>query len=100
MFTKVYLLCKGFQNGLYKKIENIINSTSFESLKKIEEDGVFTENVFVKGSNDKVKFFNKGPKNIWHNTLPENIRLELEDKLKNEMIELGYLETSQVYSLN
>ena len=45
-------------------------------------------------SNDKVKFFNKGPKNIWHNTLPENIRLELEDKLKNEMIELGYLETN------
>ena len=75
-----------------KKIENIINSTSFESLKKIEENGNFNENVFVKRSDYKVKFFNKGPKNIWQNTLPENIRIELEDKLKNEMIELGYIE--------
>ena len=30
-----------------KKIENIINSTSFESLKKIEENGIFNENVFI-----------------------------------------------------
>ena len=75
-----------------KKIQNIINSTSFESLKKIEESGIFTENVFVKGSNDRVKFFNKGPNNLWQNTLPDDIRIELEDKLKNEMIELGYIE--------
>ena len=75
-----------------KKIENIINSTSFESLKKIEENGIFNENVFIQGSNNKIKFFNKGPKNIWQNTLPENIRIELEDELKNEMIELGYIE--------
>ena len=77
-----------------KKIENIINTTSFESLKKIEENGIFTENVFVKGTNDNVKFFNKGPKNIWQNTLPENIQIELEDKLKKEMIELGYIEAN------
>ena len=69
----------------------IIRSVSFESLKKIEENGNFNENVFVKRSDYKVKFFNKGPKNIWQNTLPENIRIELEDKLKNEMIELGYI---------
>ena len=73
------------------KKENVIKSTSFEALKKIEERGKFTENVFVKGTNEKVKFFNKGPDNNWQNTLPKNIRIELENELKNELSELGYL---------
>jgi len=73
------------------KKENIIKSTSFEALKKFEKDGKFTENVFVKGTNEKVKFFNKGPHNNWQNTLPKNVRLELEAELNNELKELGYL---------
>ena len=73
------------------KKENIIKSTSFEALKKIEENGKFTENVFVSGSNEKVKFFNKGPGNNWQNSLPKNIQIELENELKNELTELGYL---------
>ena len=73
------------------KKENIIKSTSFEALKKIEENGKFTENVFVSESNEKVKFFNKGPNNCWQNTLPKNIKIELENELKNELTELGYL---------
>ena len=73
------------------KKESIIKSTSFEALKKFEEDGKFTENVFVKGTNEKVKFFNKGPDNNWEDSLPEDIRRELEAELKNELIELGYL---------
>ena len=73
------------------KKENIIKSTSFEALKKIEENGEFTENVFVGRTNEKVKFFNKGPYNNWQNALPENIRIELETELKNELNELGYL---------
>ena len=73
------------------KKENIIKSTSFEALKKIEDSGKFTESVFVNGSNEKVKFFNKGPDNNWQNTLPKNIRKELETELENELIELGYL---------
>ena len=73
------------------KKENVIRSTSFEALKKIEENGRFTENVFVKGTNEKVKFFNKGPDNNWKNVLQEDIRKELETELKNELTELGYL---------
>mgnify|MGYP001483910644 FL=1 len=73
------------------KKENIIKSTSFEALKKIEENGKFTENVFVSGSNEKVKFFNKGPNNNWQNTLPKNTKIELENELRNELTELGYL---------
>ncbi len=74
-----------------KKKENVIKSTSFEALKKIEENGKFTENVFVKGTNEKVKFFNKGPDNNWKDSLPKDIQIELETKLKNELIELDYL---------
>ena len=73
------------------KKENVIKSTSFEALKKIEQKGKFTENVFVKGTSESVKFFNKGPDNIWQNSLPKNIQLELETELKDELIELGYL---------
>ena len=75
----------------YTKKENVIRSTSFEALKKIEENGKFTENVFVKGTNESVKFFNKGPYNIWQNSLPKKIQKELETELKDELIELGYL---------
>ena len=73
------------------KKKNVIKSTSFKALKKIEENGKFTENVFVKGTNKKVKFFNKGPDNNWQNTLPKDIRIELETELKNELTELNYL---------
>ena len=73
------------------KKENIIKSTSFEAFKKIEDDGNFTENVFVKGKSEKVKFFNKGPNNVWQNTLPKNIQKELETELNSELKELGYL---------
>ena len=73
------------------KKKNIIRSTSFKALKKIEENGKFSENVFVRGTNKKVKFFNKGPDNCWQNTLPKDIRIELETELKNELSELGYL---------
>ena len=73
------------------KKENIIKSTSFEALKKIEDNGDFTENVFVKGKSEKVRFFNKGPSNVWQNTLPKDIQKELETELNSELKELGYL---------
>ena len=73
------------------KKENIIKSTSFEALKKIEVNGDFTENVFVKGRSEKVRCFNKGPNNVWQNTLPKNIQKELETELNSELKELGYL---------
>ena len=73
------------------KKENIIKSTSFEALKKIEDNGDFTESVFVKGRSEKVKFFNKGPNNNGQKTLPTKIQKDLETELNNELKELGYL---------
>ena len=73
------------------KKENIIKSTSFEALKKIEDNGDFTENVFVKGRSEKVRFFNKGPNNNCQKTLPTEIQKDLETELNNELKELGYI---------
>ena len=73
------------------KEENIINSTSFDSLRKMEENGKFTENVFDKISNKKIRFFNQGPNNNWQDSLNDEIRSEIEAKLNTEMKELGYL---------
>ena len=74
-----------------EKKKNLINSTSFKSLKKIEESGHFTENVFEKGTSKKINFFNKGPNNIWQKNLNKEIQNELEFKLRKEMQELEYL---------
>ena len=73
------------------KEANIINSTSFETLRKMEQNGEFTENVFDKISNKKIKFFNQGPGNRWQDSLNDEIRSEIEAKLNTEMKELGYL---------
>ncbi len=73
------------------KKKNLINSTSFESLKKMEQQGYFTESVFSKNSPKKIDFFNKGPNNIWKDNLRKDIQEEIESKLKKEMLELGYL---------
>ena len=39
----------------------------------------------------KKKFFNLGPSNDWKKLLDKDIRLEIEEKFKDEMLELGYL---------
>ena len=42
-------------------------------------------------SDSKKKNFNLGPDNDWKKLLNKNIRLEIEEKFKDEMVELGYL---------
>lgn len=73
-----------------KKIENIINTTSFEFLKQLEKKGNFSENATDDLGIHK-KFFYLGPLNKWQNTLDKKIIDEIENKLSKEMIELGYL---------
>ena len=74
-----------------KKGEKIIKTTSFGSLKKIENDGLFKENVMNHLTNKEVKFFNQGPENKWEKFLNKKIRDELEVKFRNEMKELNYI---------
>ena len=74
-----------------KKKQNIIKTTNFNNLKKMENDGFFKENVFKKNLNKKINFFHQGPENRWENVLDNRIKEEIEEKFKNEMKELGYL---------
>ena len=72
------------------KNRNIINSTGFERLKSLENEGKFKESVY--DDSGKIKnFFHRGPKNKWQNQLDINIKNEIENKLSVEMKELGYL---------
>ena len=73
-----------------KKNKKILETTSFENLKDLEEKGTFEENAF-QSSNIKKTFFNLGPKNNWKEVLDKKIKEEIEIKLSNEMEELGYL---------
>ena len=68
-----------------KKINNAINSTSFQTLQSLEENGFFTE------QGQGAKFFNSGPNADWKSQLNKNIINEINLNFKNEMIELGYL---------
>ena len=74
-----------------QKFKRAIEACSFKSLKKIEDKEGFIESVHDRDSNGKKKFFNLGPSNDWKKLLDKDIRLEIEEKFKGEMLELGYL---------
>ena len=72
------------------KLENVLKTTTFEFLKKLEEKNSFPE-ASKDLDNKDVKFFKYGSKNNWKNDLnKENIN-SIEKLFKNEMLELGYL---------
>ena len=68
------------------KINNIIESTSFELLKKKEQNDGFEEAV-----SSKINFFNLGPKSNWKNMIDENLIHKIEKSFEKEMKELNYL---------
>ena len=73
------------------KISNILKSTSFNSMKKLETDHGFNESKTKTISNKKIPFFNLGPKNDWKKILSDENREKIEKAFKEEMLELGYL---------
>ena len=74
-----------------KKLKNVIESTSFENMKKLEKKLGFIESKTNIKTGKKIPFFNLGSKNNWKNILEDEIRKKIEDSFKKEMIELGYL---------
>ena len=69
-----------------KKIHNILKTTSFEKLKKMEEKEGFEES-----SNTNIKFFNLGPKNKWKDVINEKLINLIEKNFNKEMKELRYI---------
>ena len=74
-----------------EKINNIINSTSFEVMKRKETEKGFHESVMDNTNEDKVNFFNLGKENKWEKYLNSEDQEFIKDKLGLEMKELGYI---------
>jgi hypothetical protein len=73
-----------------KKIDSIIQNTSFENMSRLEQKGKFKENS-LKIDGTKNKFFNLGPKNNWLQILKKENAESIASAFEKEMIELGYL---------
>ncbi len=73
------------------KIENILETTSFTNLKKMEKSGLFTENAFNKKEDKKVNFFHLGGENKWENFLTKEQKIKIERYFEKEMKELRYI---------
>ena len=73
------------------KFDNVIKTTSFSNMKKLEENGGFFENKIDQKTGKKIPFFNLGEKNEWKNLLDNKVRKKIENAFKKEMIELDYL---------
>ena len=74
-----------------KKFDNVLNSTSFKNMKKLENEKGFFEAMTDKNSGKKKTFFNLGPENNWKKILDGKVRIKIEKAFKDEMEELGYL---------
>jgi hypothetical protein len=86
-FLNNYLNFKTDKN----KNNKILETTSFGNLSKMEDQGLFKENVLNKKNKDNLKFFHLGPKNIWQDNLDKEIVSKLEKNFYTEMKELNYL---------
>jgi hypothetical protein len=72
-------------------LDKIIINTSFENLKRLEDQGKFDESSINKKTGETKTFFKMGVKNDWKKLLNDDSKSLIEKKFKDEMIELGYL---------
>jgi len=86
-FLKKYLNVKTDKN----KNKKILETTSFENLREMEQKGLFKEYVLNKNDNSKVNFFHLGPSNDWKDNLNESVKNKIEKDFYQEMTELEYL---------
>ena len=73
------------------KLKNSINTTSFESLSKMEKKYGFIESSDSLKNHKKIRFFHLGKKNTWKNLLDKKVVKNIEQHFKKEMEILGYL---------
>ena len=73
------------------KLNKVIKTTEFESMKKKEENETFYEAVIDNNTGKRKNFFNLGPQNNWRKLLDKKNVDKIETSYEKEMIELGYL---------
>tara|TARA_A100001037_G_scaffold144289_1_gene130501 strand:+ start:77 stop:919 length:843 start_codon:yes stop_codon:yes gene_type:complete len=86
----VNTICR-FNNGIdVKKLENAIQSTTFEKLQNLEDTGKFLESVYSDKNEKKIKFFYLGPKNNWKDRLNKDLIKKMNTYYKKDLERLGY----------
>ena len=73
------------------KFRNVIESTEFKKMQKLEQEKGFKEAKINSKTGEKIPFFNLGAKNDWKKILDPDIKKKIEMNFKKEMKELGYL---------
>ena len=73
------------------KFRNVIESTEFKKMQKLEQEKGFKEAKINSKTGEKIPFFNLGAKNDWKKILAPEIKTKIEINFKKEMKELGYL---------
>lgn len=93
-FLKILKFIYGLRSLNFKinqaKFDNVIKSTTLNSLKNLETNEVFVESAKDK-KGKKINFFDKGGKRDWTKVLEEDKVIQLEKIFNQEMTELGYL---------
>ena len=78
---------KGFSK---EKAKNAVKSTSFENLKKIEDNNGFSEFIISREKKKKIPFFHLGPKNNWQKNFDTDFLKKLNYIFKKNLTELDY----------
>ena len=93
IFTSIlFFLKKFYEFEINKeKIKKSLLSTSFKSLKILEEKEGFNESIVSSKTKKKIKFFNLGEKNDWRKLLDKSTVLNIERRFERTMRELKYL---------
>ena len=86
----VNTLCR-FNEGINSlKLNNSIQTTSFDKLKNIENQGNFSESVYSLKDKRKIKFFFLGPKNDWRKELDKSLIKKMNEYYKEDLNKFGY----------
>jgi hypothetical protein len=72
------------------KMQNVLDTTSFDYLKNLEATNTFSEAVKNKDGK-KIPFFDKGATRDWSKSLDGELKLKIENSFREEMLDLGYL---------
>ncbi len=91
MINFINKTCKLDYNFDKSKAQNAIDTTSFEKLKKIENNYGFSESIKSKNRDkNKVPFFHLGPNNNWQKIFDPSFANKLNTIFKETLEELQY----------
>ena len=74
-----------------EKAKNAVKSTSFENLKKIEENKGFSESIIARKDKKIIPFFHLGPKNDWQKNFDNKFIEKINNIFQKNLDELNYL---------